>query len=144
MGRYQPKAQDPHPTADFRRKRQQSQSFSPLQNKYTYTQLGAGAYYLDTNKDFSFSGFYRAGLYISLTSRLTLNGDVGYYHIETLDNKHAGIPARMYAIEPRISLEYQVLKRLGIFAAGGYNWTRTYQGNKFENKGVFEAGLVLF
>lgn len=115
-----------------------------FKNKYTYTQLGAGAYYLDTNKDFSFSGFYRAGLYISLTSRLTLNGDVGYYHIETLDNKHAGIPARMYAIEPRISLEYQVLKRLGIFAAGGYNWTRTYQGNKFENKGVFEAGLVLF
>ena len=115
-----------------------------FKNRYTYTQLGAGAYYLDTNLSFSFSGFYRAGIYIPLTSRLTLNGDIGYYHIETLDNKQAGLPARMYAIEPRISLEYQILKRLGIFAAGGYNWTQTYQGNKFEDKGVFEAGLVLF
>lgn len=115
-----------------------------FKNRYTYTQLGAGTYYLDTNLSFSFSGFYRAGIYIPLTSRLTLNGDIGYYHIETLDNKQAGLPARMYAIEPRISLEYQILKRLGIFAAGGYNWTQTYQGNKFEDKGVFEAGLVLF
>ena len=115
-----------------------------FKNRYTYTQLGAGAYYLDMNQDFSFSGFYRAGVYIPLTSKLFLSGDIGYYHIETLDNKYTGLPARMYAIEPRISLEYQLLKRLGIFAAGGYNWTRTYQGDKFENKGIFEAGLVLF
>lgn len=115
-----------------------------FKNRYTYTQLGAGAYYLNLEQDFSFSGFYRAGLYIPLTSKLTLNGDIGYYHIETLDNKHAGIPARLYAIEPRISLEYQVMKRFGFFAAGGYNWSRTYQGNKYENKAVFEAGIVLF
>lgn len=115
-----------------------------FKNRYTYTQLGAGAYYLDMNQDFSFSGFYRTGIYIPLTTRLTLDGGIGYYHIETLDNKNAGLPARMYAFEPRISLEYQILKRLGLFVAGGYNWTRTYQGDKFENKGIFEAGLVLF
>lgn len=116
-----------------------------FRNRYTYTQLGAGAYYLNIDKDFSFSGFYRAGVYIPLVaSKLFLNGDIGYYHIETLNNKQTGLPARMYAIEPRISLEYQILKRFGIFVAGGYNWTRTYQGNKFQDKGIFEAGIVLF
>lgn len=115
-----------------------------FKNRYTYTQFGAGAYYLDMNQDFSLSGFYRAGVYLPITPRLSVNGDLGYYHIETFDNKNAGIPARMYAIQPRISLEYQIMKRLGMFVAGGYNWTRTYQGEKYENKTVFEAGIILF
>lgn len=115
-----------------------------FKNRYTYTQFGAGTYYLDMNQDFSFSGFYRAGIYLPIASKLSANGDIGYYHIETLDNKNKGIPARMYAIQPRISLEYQLMKRFGIFVAGGYNWTRTYQGEKFENKGIFEAGIILF
>ena len=97
------------------------------------------------DKEFSVSGFYRAGVHYPLTSRLDLSTDLGFYHIETLDNKHDGYPARLYALQPRVNLEYSITRRIGIFASGGYEWMRQYQGKgKFDDKGVFEVGLVLF
>ena len=84
-------------------------------------------------------------MYHSLTDKLDLSADLGYYHIESLENKHHGYPARLYAIEPRISLEYSLTKKFGLFLAGGYGWTRTYKGNQaFDKKMVIEAGMVLF
>lgn len=116
-----------------------------FKNRFTYTQIGAGAYYLGTNHPFSVSGFYRAGVYHSLTKKLDLSADIGYYHIESLDNKNQGFPARLYALEPRISLEYSLTKKFGLFVSGGYGWTRTYKGNQaFDKKMVIEAGMVLF
>lgn len=117
-----------------------------FKNKYTYTQFGAGAYYLGTDKDFSVSAFYRAGVYYSLTPKLDISADIGYYHIESLDNKTShGYPERLYALEPRVNLEYSITHRFGLFASGGYGWTRTYKGNHaFEDKGIFEVGMVLF
>lgn len=116
-----------------------------FKNKFTYTQIGAGAYYLGTDRPVSVSGFYRAGVYHSLTKKLDLSADIGYYHIESLDNKNQGIPARLYALEPRISLEYSLTKKFGLFVSGGYGWTRTYKGSHaFDQKMVIEAGMVLF
>lgn len=116
-----------------------------FKNRYTYTILGAGAYHLGMDKEFSVSGFYRAGVHYPLTSHLDLSTDLGFYHIETLDNKHDGYPARLYALQPRVNLEYSITRRIGIFASGGYEWMRQYQGKgKFDDKGVFEVGLVLF
>jgi len=116
-----------------------------FKNKYTYTQIGTGAYYLGVDNKLSVTGFYRAGIYRSLTDKLDLSADLGYYHIESLENKHHGYPARLYAIEPRISLEYSLTKKFGLFLAGGYGWTRTYKDNQaFDKKMVIEAGMVLF
>lgn len=116
-----------------------------FKNKFTYTQIGVGGYYLGTDNKLSLSGFYRAGIYHSLTKKLDLSADIGYYHIESLENKDYGFPTRLYALEPRISLEYSITKKLGFFVSGGYGWTRTYKGNHaFDQKMVFEAGMVLF
>lgn len=115
-------------------------------NRYVYTQLGAGVQYGNLTDKLSLSGFYRTGLiYPLIQERLEISGDLGYYHIETLDNKKTGCPARLYALQPRISLEYHPMKKFGIFASGGYGWTRTYKGNhSFDNKPVFEVGVILF
>ena len=117
-----------------------------FRNRNVYTQLGAGINYGDFTDKLSLSGFYRAGLiYPLISSKLDITGDIGFYHIETLDNKKIGCPARLYALQPRISLEYHPLKKFGIFVSGGYGWTRTYKGNhSYDNKPVFEAGIILF
>ena len=116
-----------------------------FKNRFAYTQLGTGVYHLGLDRDFSLSGFYRAGVYYPLTSRLDVSADLGYYHIESFDNKHQGYPARLYAIQPRINLEYAITPRFGLTASGGYEWLRGYKGaGKIDNKAVFEIGIVLF
>ncbi len=116
-----------------------------FKNRYTYTELGGGAYYFDLDHDVSASAFYRAGIYYPLLSRLEISADAGFYHIETLDNKHKGYPARAYALQPRLNLEFRITKKLGIFASGGYAWTRPYsKEHTLDHKGTFEAGIVLF
>lgn len=116
-----------------------------FKNRYTYTELGGGAFYLDTDRKLSASAFYRGGVYCSLLPRLELGADAGFYHIETLDNKKDGLPARLYALQPRINLEYRLGRKIGIFASGGYSWTRQYGHSRlFDHKATFEAGIVLF
>lgn len=116
-----------------------------FKNKYTYTELGGGAYYFDLDQDLSASAFYRAGVYFPLCRLLEISADAGFYHIETLNNKHKGYPARLYALQPRLNLEFRITRRIGIFASGGYAWTRQYKHNHtFDQKGTFEAGIVLF
>ncbi len=117
-----------------------------FKNHHVFTQLGGGIQYKDFTDKLSVSAFYRAGLIFPLiTNRLDISGDLSYYHIETLDNKKIGCPARLYALQPRINLEYHPMKKFGIFVSGGYGWTRTYKGNhSFRNQPVFEAGIILF
>lgn len=116
-----------------------------FKNRHTYTEWGAGAFYLDLDRKLSASAFYRGGVYCSLLPRLELSADAGFYHIETLDNKNDGLPARLYALQPRINLEYRLGRKIGIFASGGYSWTREYaHSGIFDHKATFEAGVVLF
>ena len=116
-----------------------------FKNKLTYTELGGGAYFFDLDHELSASAFYRAGIYYPLCRRLEISADAGYYHIETLDNKHKGYPARIYALQPRLNLEFRLTRKIGLFASGGYAWTRQYGHNHtFDRKGTFEAGIVLF
>ena len=117
-----------------------------FKNRFVFTQLGGGLQYGDFTDKLSVNGSYRAGLIFPLLSnKLDISGDLGYYHIETLDNKKTGCPARLYALQPRISLEFHPIKKFGIFVSGGYGWTRTYKGNHaYQDKPVFEAGIVLF
>lgn len=118
-----------------------------IKGRHTYTEWGGGIYYSDWDA-FSPSAFYRAGIYqlLGKNKKWTLSGDMGFYHIETSENEEKGRPAHLYALQPRIGVEYSITKKFGLFAAGGYSWTRAYKrhSSPFEHKATFEAGIVLF
>ena len=116
-----------------------------MKNKLFYTIVGAGTHYLDFSDKFSASLFYRGGIWLPLWKDLTISGDLGYQHIETFKNKDYGIPARLYGLQARLNLEYQITKKFGIFATGGYGGSRYYNRDVTYDKGVIaEAGIVLF
>ena len=95
-----------------------------FKNKLFYTIIGAGTHYLDFSDKFSATLFYRGGIWLPLCKDLTISGDLGYQHIETFKNKDYGIPARLYGLQARLNLEYQITKKFGIFASGGYGGSR--------------------
>ena len=110
-----------------------------------HTIVGAGTHYLDFSDKFSASLFYRGGIWLPLWKDLTISGDLGYQHIETFKNKDYGIPARLYGLQAGLNLEYQITKKFGIFATGGYGGSRYYNRDVTYDKGVIaEAGIVLF
>lgn len=117
-----------------------------FKNKLFYTILGGGTHYLDFGDKFSAAAFYRAGLELPLYKNLFISGDLGYQHIETFKNKdYMDVPARLYALQARLNLEYRFTKKFGLFATGGYGGSRYYNKNKGYDKGaIIEAGIVLF
>lgn len=116
-----------------------------FKNELLYTILGAGTHYLDFDDKFSASVFYRAGLSVPLNKKFSLSGDLGYQHIETFKNKNYGIPKRLYALQARVNLEYQITDKFGVFATGGYGGSRYYNKSRTFDKGaIIEAGIILF
>lgn len=117
-----------------------------FKNKLFYTILGGGTHYLDFGDKFSAAAFYRAGLELPLYKNLFISGDLGYQHIETFKNKdYMDVPARLYALQARLNLEYRFTEKFGLFATGGYGGSRYYNKNKGYDKGaIVEAGIVLF
>ena len=117
-----------------------------FKNKLFYTILGGGTHYLDFSDKFSAALFYRAGLELPLYKNLFLSGDLGYQHIETFKNKdYMDVPARLYALQARLNLEYRFTEKFGLFATGGYGGSRYYTKNKGYDKGaIIEGGIVLF
>ncbi|WP_418697482.1 LA_2272 family surface repeat-containing protein [Bacteroides sp.] len=116
-----------------------------FKNKLFYTILGGGTHYLDFGDKFSAALFYRAGLELPLYKQLFISGDLGYQHIETFKNKDYGIPARLYALQARVNLEYRLTDQFGVFLTGGYGGSRYYTKGRTYDKGVIvEGGLVLF
>lgn len=115
-----------------------------FKNRLFYTILGGGTHYLDFGDKFSAALFYRAGLELPLCKQLFISGDLGYQHIETFKNKRRGIPARLYALQARLNLEYHLTERLGVFLTGGYGGSRHYDKGVTYDKGVLvEGGIVL-
>lgn len=117
-----------------------------FRNNRFYTILGLGTHYLDPGNKFSASAFYRTGLGFEIARNWYLSGDIGYQHIETFDNKEVEeIPARMYALQARLNIEYQLTNKLSIFASGGYSKTNHYSGGRtYERKPIAEFGIILF
>lgn len=116
-----------------------------FKNQLFYTILGVGSMYQGLNDKFSASASYRAGLSFPIYKGLSISGDLGYQHIETFDNKDEVIPGRLYALQARANLEYQLTKKFGIFATGGYGLTRFYNKSGNYDKGaIIEEGIVLF
>ena len=116
-----------------------------FKNNLFYTILGGGTHYLDFSDKFSASLFYRAGLELPLYKQLFISGDLGFQHIENFKNKDYGFPARLYALQARVNLEYRLNDRLGVFVTGGYGGSRYYNKGVTYDKGVIvEGGVVLF
>ena len=57
-------------------------------------------------------------------------------------NKDYGIPARLYALQARVNLEYHLTERFGIFLTGGYGGSRYYTQGKTYDKGIIVEGGV--
>lgn len=115
-----------------------------FKNNLYYTILGAGTHYLDLNDKFSASFFYRAGIELPLYKQLFISGDLGYQHIETFRNKDYGYPARLYALQARVNLEYRFNEKIGVFLTGGYGGSRYYNKGVTYDKGIIvEGGVVL-
>lgn len=116
-----------------------------FKNKRNYSILGLGTHYLDMNDDFSGCLFYRTGIYFPLKKHFEISGDLGYFHIENFEDENADVPDRMYSLQARVNLSYQIIPKLGVFASTGFAMTRYYKKNKlFENKGIIECGIILF
>lgn len=116
-----------------------------FKNKLFYTIIGGGTHYLDFSDKFSASLFYRAGLELPLYKQLFISGDLGFQHIENFKNKDYGFPARLYALQARVNLEYRLTERLGVFVTGGYGGSRYYTKGATYDKGVIvEGGVILF
>ena len=72
-----------------------------FRNKNTYSIVGLGTPYLGFDKDFSGALYYRIGRYASLSPRLTLSADVGFYHIETFKKEQPLVPARLFSLQTK-------------------------------------------
>lgn len=111
-------------------------------NRNHYSMLGIGF----LNRGFShFSGtiFYRNGYRFPIANTgLSLGGDLGFYHIEGFEKDNDNDPDRLFSIQPRLTANYRIAKRLSLYAAGGYEFTRFYKGGKYRNGFVGEFGLA--
>lgn len=116
-----------------------------FRNDVMYYILGFGTHYLGLNDKFSGCMFYRVGAAFHPYKRWMLSADGGYYHIENFENEDADTPERMYSLQLRANVEYQISRRFSIFASGGYGWTRYYDKNRFyQKKPIVEIGIILF
>jgi hypothetical protein len=112
-------------------------------NRSTYNILGVGTHYMGLDSKFSGAIFYRLGQYFQLSPKWSLSGDVGYYHVETFDKNSNDKPERLYSLQARINVDYQINKSLGAFASTGWSLTRYYDRNEtYHNRPLFELGLT--
>jgi hypothetical protein len=55
------------------------------------------------------------------------------------------VPARSYALQGRINLEYAVAKKAALFVSGGYSLARHYdKAGNAGHKPLCEWGIILF
>ncbi len=112
-------------------------------NRSTYNIIGVGTHFMGLDSKFSGALFYRLGQFFQLSSRWTLSGDVGYYHVETFSKHNSDRPERLYSLQARINADYQISKRIGAFASVGWGITRYYDRNEtYRNRPLVELGLT--
>jgi hypothetical protein len=114
-----------------------------FRNKSTYSILGLGTHYMGFDEDFSGAVFYRLGQYKQLTPKLSISGDIGYYHIETFKKHSDEGPSRLFSLQARVNADYQLSRTIGAFASVGYGDTRYYHHEKsYRHRFLAEAGLT--
>ena len=114
-----------------------------FRNRSTYNIIGFGTHYMGLNEKFSGTLFYRIGQYVQLTPRLSLGGDLGFFHIETFKEHSTEDPDRLYSLEARVNLDYQFSKKWSVFGTVGCGDTRYYTHNSsFRRRVIGEMGLA--
>lgn len=117
-----------------------------FKNRLFYNIIGVGNNYIGLDKKFSISSFYRSGMVYNISKRVSISGDLGFQNIENLKNdSDENIPTRMYALEARGNIEFQIKKGISIFGSAGYSVARYYNKDKtYSQKPIIEFGIVLF
>lgn len=114
-----------------------------FRNRSTYNIIGVGTHYMGLDNKFSGSLYYRIGQYFQLTPKLSLSGDAGFAHVETFQRNSTDSPERLYSLEARINMDYQLNKHWGIFGSVGYGSTHYYSHRKhYRNRMIGEVGLT--
>ena len=112
-------------------------------NKSTYNIIGVGTHFMGLDSKFSGAIFYRLGQYVQLTPKLSLSGDIGYYHVETFSRNNSDKPERLYSLQARINADYQFSRKFGVYASVGWGLTRYYSRNEtYRNRPLAELGLT--
>jgi hypothetical protein len=115
-----------------------------FRNRSTYSIVGVGTHYMGLDKKFSGAVFYRLGQYFPLSEHWSINGDIGFFHIETFKQNSSDSPERLYSLQANIGADYQITPRLGILGSIGYGDTRQYYHNKeYKNGLVARLGLSI-
>lgn len=115
-----------------------------FRNRSTYNMVGIGTHYLGLDEKFSGTLFYRIGQYFQLSPRWSVSGDVGYYHVESFQKQTNTRPKRLYSLQVRINLDYQINPTLGAFIGTGYGDTRYYGSHRrYHNGMILNGGLTL-
>jgi hypothetical protein len=114
-----------------------------FRNKSTYSILGVGTHFMGFDENFSGALFYRLGQYKQVSPKLSLSGDIGYYHIETFKKHSDEGPSRLFSIQARLNADYQLSRNVGLFASVGYGDTRYYYHElDYRRRFLAEAGLT--
>ena len=114
-----------------------------FRNRSTYNIIGVGTHYMGLDNKFSGALYYRIGQYFQLTPKLSLSGDVGFAHVETFPRNSTDSPERLYSLEARINMAYQLNKHWGVFGSVGYGSTHYYSHRKhYRNRMIGEVGLT--
>ena len=115
-----------------------------FRNRSTYSIIGFGTHYMGLDEDFSGAVFYRLGQYFNIGRKWSLSADAGFFHVETFQHNSSNKPERLYSLQLRANLDYQLSKHAGLFASVGYGDTRYYSHNRrYRNRMIFEAGVTL-
>lgn len=114
-----------------------------FRNRSTYNILGIGTHYFGLDEKFSGALFYRIGQYFQLSSKFSLSGDLGFYHVESFQEHSQDKPERLYSLQARINADYQLGRYTSAFASVGYGDTHYYHGGRYRRRPIVEAGLAV-
>ena len=114
-----------------------------FRNHSTYSIIGIGTHFMGFDDHFSGGIFYRLGQYKQITPKLSLSGDIGYYHIETFKKQSDEGPSQLFSLQARLNADYQLNRNVGVFASVGYGDTHYYyHQEKYRSRFLAEAGLT--
>lgn len=113
-----------------------------FRNRSTYNIFGVGSHYMGLDSKFSGAVYYRIGQYFNVGKRLSLSGDVGFFHVETFRDE-ADKPERLYSLQAHLNADYQINRTLGLYGSVGYGDTRYYTHNRhYKNGLIAQMGLT--
>ena len=114
-----------------------------FRNRSTYNIIGVGTHYMGFDEEFSGALFYRIGQYFTLAPKWSISGDLGYYHIETFQKNSKESPERLFSLQARLNVDYQLTRIIGAFASVGYGNTRYYNHARlYRDRMLAELGLT--